>query len=509
MKAKKWLLGCVAAAVLGMLATGCSNSMETEEEIITMKDESVGSGESGMPPEAGEGQVLTREAGELGGIAEQVQAPEHYTADFSAGSITVKVDAPLVIPDGEGFKTYRVKGRPFEQKDYEQVSHTLLKDVALWERDLEVMSDSNGMTREEIEQRIAEKESEMSEAKALGAKGISAYEANVGKSLEEEQKSLEYLYSRLEYALEEPVTVEVPAVVTVDVGDKQGLNKEAGLLSGYATVDGADYLVDLNNVFREDWHWNTFQITSKEEDTGYFLPYYSFWELSDEQKESAALSIDEIRTKAEEVVAAMGFTDFVPAGEEYFAIQKDVTENISLEDKVRKIGYGIHFTRSLDGVPVTYTREPGTTMEDGESLVWPYENLTLVYDEDGIVDFVWGNPYEIEKVSDEYLFLLPFAEIQNIFEEMIIKKYQSWVEDNSDVNMKLDFQIKEVRLGYMRVREKGNAQEASMIPVWDFMGTQSITYDGAESGYDDGSIFNSQITINALDGTIIDRGSGY
>ena len=509
MKAKRWLLGCVAAAVLGMLATGCSNSMETEEEIITMKDEGGGSGESGMPSEAESGQVLTQEAGELGGIAKQVQAPEHYTADFSAGNITVKVDAPLVIPDGEGFKTYRVKGRPFEQKDYELVSHILLKDAALWERDLEVMSDSNGMTREEIEQRITEKESEMSEAKALGAEGISAYEANVGKSFEEEQKSLEYLYSRLEYALEEPVTVEVPAVVTVDVGDEQDPNKEAGWLLGYATVDGNDYLVDMNNVFRKDWHWNTFRITSKEEDTGYFLPYYSFWGLSDEQKESAALSIDEIRTKAEKAVAALGFTDFVPAGEEYFAIQKDVTENISLEVKARKIGYGIHFTRILDGVPVTYTREPGTTVEDGESLVWPYENLTLVYDEKGIVNFVWENPYEIEKVSDEYLFLLPFAEIQDIFEEMIIKKYQSWVEDNSDVDMKLDFQIKEVRLGYMRVREKGNAQEATMIPVWDFMGTQRVSYDDLESGYDDGSIFNSQITINALDGTIIDRGSGY
>lgn len=509
MKAKKWLLSCVTAAVLGMLAVGCNNSMETEEEIITMKDEGVGGGEDGMPLEAEAGQVLTQEAGELGGIAKQVQAPEHYTADFSSGNITVKVDAPLVIPDGEGIKTYRVKGRPFEQKDYELVSHTLLKDAVLWERDLEAMSDSNGMTREEIERRIAEKESEMAEAKALGAEGVSAYEANVGKSLEEEQNSLEYLYSRLEYALEEPVTVEVPAIVTVDVGDEQGLNKEAGWLSGYATVDGADYLVDMNNMFQKDWHWNTFRITSKEEETGYFLDYHSFGELCDEQKESAAFSIDEIRAKAVEAVAAMGFTDFVPAGEEYYAIPKVVTEYISLEDTVRKIGYGIHFTRSLDGVPVTYTREPGTTMEDGESLVWPYENLTLVYDEDGIVYFVWGNPYEVEKVSDEYLFLLPFAEIQNIFEEMIIKKYQSWVDDNSDVDMKLDFQIKEVRLGYMRVREKGNAQEAVMIPVWDFMGTQRITYDDVESGYDVGSIFNSQITINALDGTIIDRGSGY
>lgn len=113
----------------------------------------------------------------------------------------------------------------------------------------------------------------------------------------------------------------------------------------------------------------------------------------------------------------------------------------------------------------------------------------------------------MEKVSDEYLFLLPFAEIQNIFKEMIIKKYQDWMEDNDD--MKIDFQINEVRLGYMRVRDKGNAQEATMVPVWDFMGTRKITYGSEEVFYDENSAFESALTINALDGTIIDRGSGY
>ena len=75
--------------------------------------------------------------------------------------------------------------------------------------------------------------------------------------------------------------------------------------------------------------------------------------------------------------------------------------------------------------------------------------------------------------------------------------------------MKVNFQINEVRLGYMRVREDGNAGEATMIPVWDFIGTRSITYEGEEAAYDESSVFNSWITVNALDGTIIDRDLGY
>lgn len=491
-------MGCITVIILGVFAAGCNNPAETEEEIITLKEEE----EAGMMAESDQNKAS--ETGNLGEIAEQVQAPERYTADFTAENITVKVDAAVVIPAGEGFKTYRVKGRPFEQEDYDKVSHGLLKDAGLWTRDFEAMSASNGMTKGEIEQRIAKMESEMAEAKALGAEAVKFYEEKTGKNAEKELENLKYMW---ENALEQPATVEVPAVVTVDTGEGQAWDMETGWLSGYATVDGADYWVSIDNRFREDWRWSALRVKKKVEE-GYFGDYYSFAGLSDRQKESVAFSIDEIRAEAVETVAAMGFVDFAPAGEEYYAIYEDVQEYDAIQDAVLHIGYGIHFTRNLEGIPETYTADSGMNMpDDGENVVWPYEKLTLVYDDDGLANFVWENPYEVEKVSDEYLFLLPFSEIQNIFKEMIIKKFQDWMNDNND--MKIDFQINEVRLGYMRVREKGNAQEASMIPVWDFIGTQKIIYGSEEVFYDENSVFNSALTINALDGTIIDRGSGY
>lgn len=508
MKAKRWLAGCAAAVMLGVLAAGCSNPMETEEEIISLKEDEGENGGGGEKAGSESGQDRGSASGNLGEIAEQVQAPERYTADFSSGNITVKADAPVVIPAGGGFKTYRVKARPFTQEDYDRVSHVLLKDAGLWDRDVEAMAATHGMTREEIGRQLEQKTSEIAKATALGEEAVKFHEAKTGKNIEAEQEELKNLEALLADAPEEPVIVEVPAVVTVNTGDEPETNKEAGWLSGYATVDGTDYLVSLDNMFKEEWRWNTFYVLKEEEKAGYFANYYSFGGLSDEQKESAAFSVDEVRDRAVEDVAAMGFTDFVPSGEEYYAIYGNEEEYDSVQDAVQRIGYGIHFTRSFEGVPVTYTDAPGTTMlDDGENIVWPYENLTLVYNEDGIVNFAWGNPYEVEKVSDEYLFLLPFEEIQNIFKEMIVKKYQDWLKDNDD--MKVDFQIREVRLGYMRVREKGNAQEATMIPVWDFLGSQKILYDGQESYYDISAAFDSKLTINALDGTIIDRRSGY
>lgn len=508
MKAKKWLIGCLALVLSGTLAVGCSHFVETEEEMITLKEEDGGSREGGTSAGKNEGKTSAGGSGVLGEIAEQVQAPDHYTADFSDGGVYVKVDAPVVIPKGEGFKTYRVKARPFEQEDYERVSHVLLKDAELWKRDVEAMASTNGMTLGEIEQRMEQLTEVMASAKALGPEAVKFQEAKFGRSFEELEKEIKTLDGMRGIASEEPVNVEVPALVTVDAGDAQEKSRQDGWLSANATVDGKDFWVSVDNVVREDWRWNTFQIIKQEEETGYFQNYYSFAGLTDAQKEGAAFSIEEIRAKAVEDAAAMGFTDFVPSGEEYYAIYGNEEEYDSIQDAVWKIGYGIHFTRSFDGIPVTYTFEAGTTLEEGWNVVWPYENLTLIYDEDGIANFVWGNPYEVEKVSDEYSFLLPFAEIQNIFEEMILKKYQDWIE-NIDDDIKIDLGINEVRLGYMRVREKETAKEATMIPVWDFLGEQKITYGGEESAYDEGSVFNSRITINALDGTIIDRTFGY
>lgn len=503
MKAKRIRYCLMMLAMLGAFAAGCGNNVETQEEIITLKEEKEDGEDTEKTQETEQAETENKRTE---GIAEQVQAPERYEAELSDKGVYVKVDAEVRIPDGEGFKSYRVKGRPFRQADYEAVSSVLLNGEKLWERDMEAMAESNGFTRQELEQKIERLEEEHAKARKEGPEAENLYREELGKDYEEE---LVYLTEMLEKAPDEPALVEVESTITVDDGveetEDNARKKEAGTLSGKAVVDGTNYWLSLNNMFHKEWHWNIFSVIqeNKESRPDLFQPLG--------QTEGGAgfsllssLPIDEIREDAEVKVQAMGFTDFMPTAEEYFGTYKMVDSYGKTE--IDRIGYGFHFTRVLDGIPVTYAGwNQGTAIEDGENLVWPYESLTLTYSEDGLANFRWENPYEIETVSDEYLFLLPFSEIQNIFEEMMIKKYQDWIGE-SDVQM--DFQINEVRLGYMRIREKGNIEEGMMVPVWDFFGTRSTTYGEGEA-YDENSAFYSWLTINALDGTIIDRGFGY
>lgn len=496
---KRLVICCLMAAMLGGTATGCADSVQTDEQIVVPRDEGSNQNlnqEQDTQTDAGQSdgeQSQDADKEGKGAIAEQVQAPEHFTAEMSGEHIHVKADAEVIIPNAEGFKTYKVTSRAFDQGDYASVSKVLLGGEELWERDYDAMAGSNGFTRSEIEQRI-EKIKEQAED------GGKLYEEEAkGRTYDEAIAAWEAL---LETAPEEPVLVEVPAAV-VDPESEEAQEKGEAYLSGYVTLNGEDYYVSLDNGYQSDWMYVNFRIQKGR--NGYY-GMCSYNDLTDKAKQDINFSVEEIKEKAKGQMEAMGFADFVDAGEEYLVLYD--SEN-NQETTAGDVGYAIHFTRELDGIPVTYTLEDGGEWEK-DSIAWNYEKIELAYDADGLLQFEWSNPYMVEKTSDEYLFLLPFSEIQTVFENMMIKKYEDDHQKTfgDQINDMIDIEINEVRLGYMRVRETGDATEGTMVPVWDFFGTQTYQYEDGQA-YTEDIAYNSLLTINALDGTIIDRGLGY
>lgn len=65
------------------------------------------------------------------------------------------------------------------------------------------------------------------------------------------------------------------------------------------------------------------------------------------------------------------------------------------------------------------------------------------------------------------------------------------------------WKINEIRLGYMPVLVQDGGGKWELRPVWDFMGihTSAFTYDDRPG--------NVALTIDATDGTVIDRNYGY
>ncbi|HZJ83455.1 MAG TPA: DUF6034 family protein, partial [Clostridia bacterium] len=88
-------------------------------------------------------------------------------------------------------------------------------------------------------------------------------------------------------------------------------------------------------------------------------------------------------------------------------------------------------------------------------------------------------------------------------------KYDYW---DSDEMYSYEMKVTEARLGLMRVTEKDVGDSGLIIPVWDFFGTLTLKGKPGQPNPSEGDqhyIYTSFLTINAIDGSIIDRELGY
>ena len=113
-------------------------------------------------------------------------------------------------------------------------------------------------------------------------------------------------------------------------------------------------------------------------------------------------------------------------------------------------------------------------------------------------------------MSEEYVFLIPFSDISDIFEEMILKKNADSFNNEGDT---VDIQVDQVVLSYMRVRDDVSL-EGTLVPVWDFFGTKTFRNAAGEVDLVNDRVYDSVmpqslLTNNAMDGTIVDRWAGF
>ena len=214
---------------------------------------------------------------------------------------------------------------------------------------------------------------------------------------------------------------------------------------------------------------------------------------------------------------------------------KELTEeNCTLEKT------SFFFERMVDGVPVNYIRnsylpydelsrpwiDEDDNFHEAQCDVWDNESLTMIFCSGTLQSFQHSDPIEVSDASDEALFLLPFDEVKDIFENTITMQIMTEQEYHlpavdgisfcrypSVDAQSVEMTITKVQLGYMRVRNGSSSTEGSLIPVWDFYGT----WNSQEPAYADGgdemvidSVTMDRIgvpllTIDARDGSVVQR----
>ena len=196
----------------------------------------------------------------------------------------------------------------------------------------------------------------------------------------------------------------------------------------------------------------------------------------------------------------MGLPDFVCTA------RQGILHRVDPAGYSQKPFYAYMFTRQYYGVAETYTNDASANGTE-YAQPWHYEQLQILIDDGGLAFVRYSAPSETLGTVMPAAALMPFDQIQGIFEKMVV--IVNNVVDTG-VARSLEQQryvITSVRLGLMSIREQ-NADTGLVIPVWDFLGYEERTGNGSSE-----SVFSNELksflTINAVDGSIIQRGSGY
>ena len=155
--------------------------------------------------------------------------------------------------------------------------------------------------------------------------------------------------------------------------------------------------------------------------------------------------------------------------------------------------------RKHAGIPVTHVYQLGASgVIDQYGYEIPYEKLFVDVGENGIFQIRYKNPLALGDTLESSPRMLPFQQILEVFARLAPLKYASAeTEENNGI------QIDQVVLGYMVLQMRDQPTRYQLVPVWDFMGSRTI----GKERYD---LFQyAHLTINALDGTVIDRDLGY
>lgn len=420
----------------------------------------------------------------------RLNAPETYSVDLASkgGKLSVYVDAVVKLPDRE-IPIYRVQATEFSVEQAKLIADTLLGSGAHYVDILGTNIKTKGVYQKEIDKlRAALDDWENT--------GTYVYDLVYNTKDEAEQA----LSEKLALAATAPETL--PEIIpdfdwrTPNVSNENGpVETTDNYLMLYAMPDNATISrLDIENS--RDTEGSARVIYWRDSDM-------MFGRISAEKADVSGIlnvSEDDAYKIAQNTIAQMQLTDFICSAKQGTIYKLDV------QGVTTKPVYDFMFTRQLSGVTETYTNADESSA-DGYSKPWQYEKVHVLVDDDGVFYVEYSGPTAVKEKIVDAATLLPFDEIRSIFERMAV------IIDNSIDSAGVDGAserrvITHVRLGLMCIREQ-DSDTGLLIPVWDFLGYEERTSpsEGTLSFYT--NELESFLTINAVDGSIVDRSSGY
>ena len=466
---------CISILSILFLCAGCQKTPEAP--IVVGKDQQQ------MIEKAQEGVSYATNAPTTGvDWAARLGAPEKYATKLTSagGHLAVDVDAKVILPDVE-MPVVRVEPHVFTDEDVMRYVHALLGEDPVC-----IQNGENWRTRAMWEKEVLQLKDDLDHWDEYGSEIWDSYDTKA----DFEKHVQEYMLLAAN-APDEPEIIpfalnwEHPNVWT-----KEGKQETT---DSYATV----------LVLNEDGTASSLTIDRATEYERCGLryireagDYIHFPYINGGWPNDLSLTREGARLMAEEKLKEMGLDHLACA---YASPTRVYRGDTYKAGATYNAYWALVFTREVNGALHGYTYQQ--TVEPSDyNATYTYEQCRMLVDERGVAYLEYESPWAVDEVKVEAATLLPFEKIQEIFEKMVLI-----VDNNADINNQdQHYHITEVRLSLVSLPEQ-NGEGCLLVPCWDFLGDSPLIYQElANMGLtSDGSW--CYLTINAVDGSIIQR----
>lgn len=400
-------------------------------------------------------------------------APERWTMEVETRSVpfadlTISADAKVALPNVSRISVYQTTQRSFSKETLDAVADALLGDGARYEFE-------EGFLKSEWEERIKRQQKRIENMQAHPEQ----YEGWFEEALEQEKETLLGLSDQYTKAPQD-----------YDCVPWSGSYK-TGCMTRVSDGVYAKLRVAGDRII--------FSVpTMRSVMAGMY---------NDLPDNADAPEADEARAAVEAFLERTGFSD---------AFTMARVQGLSPVPELRKSeneisGYEISLLPVYNGITVApyWTGHGSDTAQqaavakglfeelDYDASIGP-ENISIIVENGQIVLLDWSHHFERGECINENVPLLPFSEIERAIKNAI------FTEHFLDEGINDTIRIVRIELNMMRIKQKDAADTYYFLPVWDV-----LAYGTAWGQAEPTRFLTAYVTINAVDGSRIDRTRGY
>ena len=440
-------------------------------------------------------------------LLEQLAVAERSSDLFtgSDGKLIINVDACVSVTDTNAMSIYRVHSAGFSDQLANRVYQLLCGDTDMY-------AASESFTKDAIAEEILEQQQKRASGD-LDDEARSATEAYI--------KQLEESYQTAPNTMGTPIT-SVAFQTKQEYGTSYTVfevrENEAGEGGKtFSVKNDADYQIEeIQTIDGETVapRSNAYIRYSDSDLRPGEMMYYAGEVLGEEKIDELETTPIEAQAMAEDILDKIGVDDM----EVYsICLMADAPES---SGAATRYSYKVKLRRTVDGSCVnspdysTYVGDPSYGFE------WLYETFYVGICDDGIYYFEWKAPLEVSEIVAMDTTLKPFDEIMDVFRNMmcIVNEPEAQIADRY---ISIEFDITKITLSLQRISEQNSVTSGLLVPVWNFYGDKIITkqdgtfYTLSERAKEDPEdVVNEKtdypfLSINAVDGSIIDTSKGY